>query len=74
MFCTVDSETSCETYLLQAQDEGFGALDLVDLSRLAHRLLDDVSVVVIILQNRDHSNLVRKAITVGKNNEPLPRT
>lgn len=51
--------TTADTYLLQAQDERFGTLDLVDLSRLAHRLLDDISIVVVILET-EHRRLVRK--------------
>jgi len=38
------------TDLLQTEDERLGALNLVDLPSLAHRLLDDVAVIVVILQ------------------------
>lgn len=37
------------TDLLQTEDEGLGTLNLVDLPSLTHSLLDDVTVIIVIL-------------------------
>lgn len=38
-----------KTNLLQTEDEGLGTLNLVNLPSLTHRLLDDVTIIIIIL-------------------------
>lgn len=37
------------TDLLQTDDERLGTLNLVDLPSLTHSLLDDVSIIIVIL-------------------------
>ena len=45
-------------YLLQAENERLGTLDLVRLPRLAQRLLDDVTVVVVVLRTGEENTTV----------------
>lgn len=43
------------TDLLQTEDERLGTLDLVDLPSLTHSLLDDVTIIIIILkEEKEH--------------------
>lgn len=42
--------------LLQAEDEGLGTEDLVDLPGLAESLFDDVAVVVVVLKRAGSEN------------------
>lgn len=62
MFYTVSS------YLLQAKDERLGTEDLVNLSGFTQSLLDDVSIVIIILK---HNNNI-KQLTVGETEPVFP--
>lgn len=41
---------SVYTDLLQTEDECLGTLNLVDLPSLTHSLLDDVTIIIVILQ------------------------
>lgn len=39
--------------LLQTEDERLGTLNLVNLPSLTHSLLDDVTIIIVILQRKD---------------------
>lgn len=59
------TETCRFVYLLQAEDESFGTLDLVRLSGLAQGFLDDVTVVVVVLKTRLEKNRSGESVVCG---------
>lgn len=43
------------SYLLQAEDECFGTLDLIDLPGSAHGLFNDVTIVIVVLNKGENT-------------------
>lgn len=53
---------SVHTDLLQTEDKCLGTLNLVDLPSLTHSLLDDVTIIIVVLQ-------VNKKTSLGHENQ-----
>ena len=55
--CLVDELCSLKgrgsSYLLQTQNECLGTLDFINLSCFSHGLLNDISIIIVILRNEN---------------------
>lgn len=60
-----ESARGAFTDLLQTEDERLGTLNLVNLPSFTHRLLDDVAVIVVILQEKNLSRRTELSFLCG---------